>query len=99
MKTPIHLTEKHIKVGQPQSCSCCPIALAITEATGFQYIRVTPGEVKCYDNTPKDQPKLLWYAVFPFEVTRFIHNFDSYVQDLKPFSFEIEIITTNYGSK
>lgn len=78
----IQVTEEHIKNGEKGSCSACPIALAIQEATGLD---CTVGGPSLTLYFPLGMYKQI---ALPDECTLFIINYDSGIAE-EPFSFEL----------
>lgn len=80
----IQVTQKHIDDGKAGSCMTCPVALAITEATGYK-VKVNQLHIRFID----------FYRLYPTPVSvyTFIRLFDE--TNLKPDPFEFELDLTN----
>lgn len=76
--TTIFVNQTHIDHGRPGTCTLCPIALAIQEATGIQQVGVNIVEVRIDGK----------YFDLPREVTEFINQFDA-GGSVEPFEFEL----------
>jgi hypothetical protein len=77
----IEVTDEHIFQGQPNNDELCPIALALTEATGVQW---------------KVRYKTAWKSTsdrrhrhLPASAVEFVKAFDA-KESVEPFSFEID---------
>ncbi len=79
----IKVTEDHIRRGVRGENTCCPIALAIQEATGNQEWHV--GGLACWRTSNFDKNVEL-----PIEATKFISRFDVN-KSVQPFEFDIAI--------
>lgn len=83
----IHVTQKHIDNGRRKKCDKCPVSLALSEATGKEWL-VTATHL-CYTK---------WFSkngwsndiVTPTYVAVKVKNYDRYGV-MAPFSFELEI--------
>ncbi len=75
----IKVTYEHIAKGQPKSGSKCPIACAITEATG-KYVSVGFGGAWIHDR----------HVAIPAIAEYFIKTFDEDPSTATPFEFEFD---------
>lgn len=79
----IHVRPHHIAAGKREDCEACPIALALTEATGRQGWEVGDSQAWLW------APMVLRHYPLPDVATRFVHDFDA-GRPVRPFSFEVE---------
>jgi hypothetical protein len=92
----IHVTDVHIRLGTPQQCFTCPIALAILAANpGAMNASVWSDTAELVRSVP-GEPAL--EADLPQEARDFITAFDQPSEwigpsPVKPFSFEITWLT------
>ena len=76
----IHVTSEHIRLGDKNSCTNCPIALALLEKYYDVYVSADFMQIK---KQPKDYFQTLQ---FPKTVKTFIQKFDA-GEEVFPFSF------------
>lgn len=85
MRKLIKVTQRHIKDGKRASIVACPVALALNEATGKQFI------VARYSIENLSRPSELIEA--SRSVKRFVEKYDKYGRKaVKPFNFFLEVI-------
>lgn len=79
----VKITQDHIIKGTRASCSNCPVALALRDATGIKWFvsQSYLGTVGCYNNI---EVKL------PPRVSVFISSFDLGVH-VEPFEFDVQL--------
>jgi hypothetical protein len=85
----IRVTAEHIRLGKPEQCTSCPIALAILDAfPGITGVAVNPGWATAYRGD--DDPVL--DAFLPKEASQFIDDFDDLLP-VTPFEFQVTWLT------
>lgn len=77
----VEITDEFILNGIPKDCSNCPVALALSRATGF--LCVVNGSAWRFKNYDEDI-----YYVLPSDVSRWIGNFDAHSLSW-PITFQI----------
>ena len=74
----VHVTQRHIDNGDRLECQTCPVALAIKEQTGEQYVKVYSNIIKVGKVTYKTTN----------DVYNFISDFDENIA-VEPATFDI----------
>jgi len=78
----ITVTQKHINVGEPRRAYCCPVALALWEATGYRFSIGT--------STACRRVAIASQIILPDSARHFISDFDGGKLAIEPFSFEFD---------
>ena len=80
----IKVTQDHINKGRRNTCALCPVALAIKEQVGAEYICVGSYTISIGTNMISSTI----YTVPP-ECEKFMKDFD-WFRDVSPFEFELK---------
>lgn len=94
MTKEIEVTQHFIDTGTRQSCSFCPVALAIIAALGLDNLKilVNPNHVGFYPKNNNDPNSRYAKIALPPEVYSWIMNFDGYeYTKCEPFKFILSI--------
>lgn len=81
----VHLTRDHIDRGEPGECLTCPVALAISEATGL-VAWVVPAMIVLFGEDGRE----IWRFHTPAAVRTLIERFDE-MMPIEPTSFPIRV--------
>lgn len=91
----IEVTQHFIDTGSRQSCSFCPVALAIIDNLKLKHLKilVSPSYIGFYPKNCNDPNKRLGKVLLPTEVYSWIMAFDTptILISCKPFKFSIVI--------
>ena len=83
----IHVTKDDIKLGCPEAVHTCPIARAVREATGCEWVHVTSNcELRFVHDTPPFWKAGSWLAELPDHAELWAMSFDEGVE-LEPIDF------------
>ena len=94
MKYTVNVTQEDIDKGVQNDCFSCPIGLALHKLFPKNIYRIYNHYINFFFPGQYNNPKFLSTSKsfdLPLEAKIFITNFDSNTNDVKPFSFEIEI--------
>src|SRR5262245_46900771 len=86
----VHVTQRDIRDGEPESYSSCPVALALGRTLGFSENDRLERVAVCSEQIEVGG-KNGWKIKTPAEVDDFISNFDDPCCDVEPFCFELEL--------
>ncbi len=82
MTITVHVTDLHLVAGTPCNCACCPVALALAEATGRDWI--VDGSRAWLRGKPERK------VILPRRVGEKVRRLDL-GRRVRPFSFALEV--------